>query len=37
MIASVAHRHHASLLTFDGDLCRVADVIGIGLDDASRA
>ncbi len=36
MIASVAHRHSASLLTFDIDLCRVADVIGIELDAASQ-
>lgn len=36
MIASVARRHSALLLASDIDLCRVADIIGIGLDDASR-
>ena len=32
MIASVAHRHNASLLTSDADLRRVAQVIGVPLD-----
>lgn len=36
MIASVAHRHNASLLALDVDLARVADVMGIELDKASR-
>ena len=36
MIASVAHRHGASLLARDADLVRVAKVMGIALDDASR-
>jgi predicted nucleic acid-binding protein len=35
MIASVAHRHGASLLAADADLSRVAEVVGIDLDDAS--
>jgi predicted nucleic acid-binding protein len=35
MIASVAHRHSAALLALDGDLTRVADVVGIDIDDAS--
>jgi predicted nucleic acid-binding protein len=35
MIASVAHRHGASLLALDTDLSRVATVIGIELDHAS--
>ncbi len=35
MIASVAHRHGATLLAFDADLARVAGVVGIELDDAS--
>jgi predicted nucleic acid-binding protein len=35
MIASVAHRHSAALLALDGDLARVADVVGIDIDDAS--
>lgn len=33
MIASVAHRHNASLLVSDADLERVAQVVGIPLDD----
>ena len=33
LIASVAHRYNASLLTSDADLERVAQVIGIPLDD----
>ncbi|MHB8191525.1 MAG: type II toxin-antitoxin system VapC family toxin [Ferrimicrobium sp.] len=37
MIASVAHRHGASLLTFDVDLSRVAKIVQIDLDDASIA
>jgi predicted nucleic acid-binding protein len=36
MIASVAHRHDVPLLARDVDLCRVADVIGIDIDQASR-
>jgi predicted nucleic acid-binding protein len=32
MIASVAHRHGATLLARDADLSRVARVMGIGLD-----
>ena len=35
MIASVAWRLDASLLTCDADLVRVATVIGIAMDDAS--
>ena len=35
MIASVAQRHHATLLAGDVDLSRVADVVGIDLDEAS--
>jgi predicted nucleic acid-binding protein len=35
MIASVAQRHTATLLVADVDLRRVAQVIGIKLDDAS--
>jgi len=37
MIASVAHRHRASLLTSDADLSRIAKIIQIDLDDASIA
>ncbi len=33
MIASVAHRYNATLLASDTDLRRVAEVIGIPLDD----
>lgn len=33
MIASVAHRYNATLLASDADLQRVAQVIGIPLDD----
>lgn len=36
MIASVAKRHRAALLALEADLTRVADVVGIELDDASR-
>lgn len=36
MIASVAHRHGAALLALDSDLNRVADVVGIEMDGASR-
>lgn len=36
MIASVAHRQGASLLALDADLTRVAEVIGIDVDEASR-
>ncbi len=35
MIASVAMRHSASLLCKDKDLIKVADVMGIALDEAS--
>lgn len=35
MIASVAHRHQATLLAADVDLSRVADVVGVNLDPAS--
>lgn len=35
MIASVAHRHRATLLAQDADLARVAGVIGVPLDAAS--
>jgi predicted nucleic acid-binding protein len=35
MIASVAHRHRATLLAADIDLNRVATIVGIDLDDAS--
>jgi predicted nucleic acid-binding protein len=36
MIASVARRHGAALLALDADLVRVAAVVGIAMDDASR-
>lgn len=36
LIASVAHRHGASLLARDVDLVRVARVVGISLDASSR-
>jgi len=35
LIAAVAWRRSASLLCFDVDLERVADVVGIHLDEAS--
>jgi predicted nucleic acid-binding protein len=35
MIASVAHRHGATLLAADADLSRVASIVGIAMDDAS--
>lgn len=35
LIASVAWRRGATLLAHDGDLCRVARVIGVALDEAS--
>ena len=35
MIASVAKRHEATLLAYDADLERVAQVVGIDLDAAS--
>ncbi len=35
MIASVARRNDASLLSWDADLSRVADIAGIDLDAAS--
>jgi len=37
MIASVAHRHGATLLAADADLIRVAKIVGISMDDASLA
>lgn len=36
MIASVAHRSGASMLALDADLARLADVVGITMDEASR-
>lgn len=36
MIASVAQRYRATILAVDADLSRVADIVGIDLDDASR-
>ncbi len=36
MIASVAHRHRATLLAYDSGMEHVAGVIGIDLDEASR-
>lgn len=35
MIASVAHRHRATLLAQDADLARIAGVIGVTLDTAT--
>ena len=35
MIASIAHRHGATLLAHDADLSRVAAVVGIDMDPAS--
>ncbi len=35
MIAAVAHRSSLALLAWDADMCRVAQVIGIALDEAS--
>jgi predicted nucleic acid-binding protein len=35
MIAAVARRHGARLLACDADLARIADVVGIELDEAS--
>jgi predicted nucleic acid-binding protein len=35
MIASVAHRHGATLLAADADLSRVAKIVGVSMDDAS--
>ncbi len=35
MIAAVAWRHRATLLARDADMNRIAEVIGIGLEDAS--
>ena len=35
MIAAVAHRRSLALLAWDADMFRVAEVIGIELDDAS--
>lgn len=35
MIAAVAHRHGLSLLAWDADTVRVAEVIGVELDPAS--
>ncbi len=36
MIAAVAWRHGAAILSLDADLLRMADIIGIDLDTASR-
>jgi hypothetical protein len=36
MIASVAHRHGVALLALDADVHRIADVVGVELDEASR-
>jgi predicted nucleic acid-binding protein len=36
MVAAVARRHQATLLTCDADLNRVARVIGIELDQAAQ-
>lgn len=36
MIASVAQRHGTTLLALDADFDRVADVLGIAMDEASR-
>lgn len=36
MIAAVAWRYNAVLLSWDADMARLADVIGFQLDDASR-
>jgi hypothetical protein len=36
LIASVAYRHGATLLARDADLDHIADLIGIGMDEASR-
>ena len=36
MIASVARRNGATLLARDADINRVAEVVGVALDDASR-
>ncbi len=35
LIVSVALRHHATLLTHDTDMSRVADVVGLDMDAAS--
>lgn len=35
MIASVAHRHKVALLAHDADLNRVADVVGVEMDEAT--
>ena len=35
MIAAVAHRRTLALLTWDADMFRIAQVIRIGLDEAS--
>jgi len=35
MIAAVAQRHGAALLSWDVDMARVAHIIGIDLDQAS--
>ena len=34
MIASVALRHSATLLGHDADMSRVAEVVGLSMDDA---
>lgn len=35
MIAAVAHRHQLTLLAWDADMSRIAEVIGLDLDAAS--
>ncbi len=35
MIASVARRHGATLIAHDSDIHRVAEVVGVAMDDAS--
>jgi hypothetical protein len=37
LIAAVAWRVKADLLTTDADLIRIAEVVGIGLDEASTS
>jgi hypothetical protein len=37
MIAAVAWRHEAALLSSDADRTRVAAVIGVALDDAAKS
>jgi predicted nucleic acid-binding protein len=35
MIATVAHRHGAALIALDADHARLADVVGIEMDEAA--